>query len=480
VAPPLPPPPVSDGPPDRKRRQVVERLPEACRADFNRLCKTLLHGPAFQWLLVDAPQEGLRRQVMDALNEVLSAARLRVNRLPLGGQVTDVATLEARLVKNAAQADVVHVIGSAGWFTAERWDAFNVRRERLAQGARARLVFWLDGEAIALASQGAPDLWAWRGGVYAFAGTASSGDALAALAGHGESAPSSGEVAHPVSHFDAALRRQAEARLTEIEHWLQAHSGVGDDLLAAPSQERAELLASLGRIDEALAQWQAQVAPLYERQGDKRRLALARLAIGELLERKGQLAEALRLVRDDVVPALSLVGAWADLAQALQAQAHLYQSLSQFQDALALRVQELSPLLFRLGRTFDEAENQDQIAALLHQLGRDDEALAAWAQAEALFSRLGDPTGEVWVAHVLEASAQLLMQRGELDQALDRLQRALAVYRQHGHALPALWCRARIAEVLRRRGQLDEAERMMVEVRAQARQLGAGDLDAPA
>jgi len=459
---------------------VVERLPEACRADFNRLCKTLLHGPAFQWLLVDAPQEGLRRQVMDALNEVLSAARLRVNRLPLSSGVADVAALEARLIKNAAQADVVHVIGSAGWFTAERWDAFNVRRERLAQGARARLVFWLDGDAIALASQGAPDLWAWRGGVYAFAGTASSDDALAAPEGRGEPASALGQGALPGAVLDAALRRQAEARLTEVEDWLREHSGVGDDLLAAPLQERAELLASLGRIDEALAQWRGQVVPLYERQGEQRRLALAKLAIGELLERQGRLAEALRLVRDDVVPALALVGAWADLAHALQAQAHLCQRLGALEDALTLRVQQLAPLLSRLGRTFDEAENQDQIAALLHQLGRDDEALAAWAQAEALFGRLGDPSSQVWVANVLEASAQLLMQRGELDQALDRLQRALAIYRQHGHALPALWCRGRIAEVLRRRGQLDEAERMMVEVRAQARQLGAGDLDGPA
>lgn len=468
----MPPAPAPEGPADRKRRQVLERLPEGCRSDFNRLCKSLLHGPAFQWLLVDAPQEGLRRQVMVALDEVLSAARLRVNRVPLGPRVPDVAALEARLVKNAAQADVVHVLGSAGWFTAERWDAFNVRRERLAQGARARLVFWLDGDAIALASQGAPDLWAWRGGVYAFAVAGSSDDALAAPEGRSEPASAWGQGALSGAELDAALRRQAEARLTEVEDWLREHSGVGDDLLAAPLQERAELLASLGRIDQALAQWQGQVVPLYARQGDERRLALARLAIAELLQRRGAVAEALRLVREDVVPTLTRIGAWVDLAHALRAQAHLCQRLGASEDALALRVQQLTPLLLRLGRKFDEAENQDQIAALLHQLGRDDEALTAWARAEALFSQLGDPAGEVWAANALEASAQVLVRRRELDRALEHLQRALALYRRHAHSLPALWCLARISEVLVLRGQTGEAERVMAEVRAQARQLG--------
>ncbi|MEB3302942.1 MAG: hypothetical protein VKN56_13335, partial [Cyanobacteriota bacterium] len=140
---------------EQARQAEARHLPGACHEDFLRLSRSLIYGPEFQWLLVDAP-------------DVLQRAGLRSDRLPLSDKIADVPMLEARLVNNARQAPVVHVIGRPGWFDAARWDALNARRERLAAEARARLVFWLDGEAIALASLGAPDLWAWRGGVYSF------------------------------------------------------------------------------------------------------------------------------------------------------------------------------------------------------------------------------------------------------------------------------------------------------------------------
>jgi hypothetical protein len=146
----------------------ARHLPGSCHDDFLRLCRSLIHGAEFQWLLVEAPDEGLRRQVMDALDRVLQRAGLRSDRLPLSDKIVDVPMLEARLMNNARQAPVVHLIGRPGWFDAARWEAFNTRRERLAAAARARLVFWLDGQAIALASRSAPDLWSWRSGVYAF------------------------------------------------------------------------------------------------------------------------------------------------------------------------------------------------------------------------------------------------------------------------------------------------------------------------
>jgi hypothetical protein len=148
---------------EQARLAEARHLPGPCHDEFLRLTRTLIHGPAFQWLLIDAPDEGLRKQVMTGLDKVLQRAGLTSNRLPLSKKILDVPMLEARLVKNARQAAVVHVIGRRGWFDAARWEAFNTRRERLAAEARARLVFWLDGEAIALASRSAPDLWAWRG-----------------------------------------------------------------------------------------------------------------------------------------------------------------------------------------------------------------------------------------------------------------------------------------------------------------------------
>jgi hypothetical protein len=63
---------------------------------------------------------------------------------------------------------VGHDIGSQDCFDAARWHALKVRRERVAAEVSARLLFWLDAEAIALAPHGALALWAWRGGEYEF------------------------------------------------------------------------------------------------------------------------------------------------------------------------------------------------------------------------------------------------------------------------------------------------------------------------
>jgi hypothetical protein len=95
---------------------------------------------------------------------VFHPAGLGSNRLPLSHKIKDVPVLEEQLVNNARRFFVVHVIDRAGWLHAWHWEALNSRRERLAAKARARLVFWLNAEAIALAYRHAPDLWAWRGG----------------------------------------------------------------------------------------------------------------------------------------------------------------------------------------------------------------------------------------------------------------------------------------------------------------------------
>ena len=229
---------------ERLRLQAAHSLPAGCFDDFQRLSRSLLHGPDFQWLLVDAPHEGLRAQVMLALDGVLKAAGMATNRLPLSDKIADVAALERRLVNNAAKAAVVHVIGRQGWFNASRWDAFNVRRERIAAGAKARLVFWLDAEAIALVSQGAPDLWAWRAGIYAFLP-----ESVAASQAEFKlvvPTPSAGDTRTMAERF---------RRVAEIRAWLAAHPDAPDDLLFGPVDELGRLLFDIGERAAALAHW---------------------------------------------------------------------------------------------------------------------------------------------------------------------------------------------------------------------------------
>jgi hypothetical protein len=153
---------------ERERHAVANDLPVHCVGDFLRLTRSLVYGWQFQFLVIDAPAPQLRQDVMTAIEQVLRSAQLTSLQFPLNDQVEDVCELEQCLVAQAQVYDVVHVLVSQKWFTRTRWDAFNVRRERIASNARSRILFWLDAAAIVELSHLAPDLWSWRSGVYAF------------------------------------------------------------------------------------------------------------------------------------------------------------------------------------------------------------------------------------------------------------------------------------------------------------------------
>ena len=334
---------------EQVRLAAARHLPASCHDDFLRLSRTLVHGPAFQWLLVDAPDENLRKQVMTALDDVLRAAGMSTSRLPLSDRIADVAVLEDRLVKNARASAVVHVIGRPGWFDEKRWDAFNVRRERLAAQARSRLVFWLDADAIALASRGAPDLWAWRGGVYAFLRTApldalntSANDPVAIDARTRSLAPRPDGIDH---------RSMAERsrRIAEIRSWLASEHDATDELLVAPLDELGRLLYDLGDYDKALQHWRETELPLYRRLGDERAQAITHGQIADILQARGQFDEALRVRKEEQLPVYERLGDVRSRALTMGKIADILQARGQFDEALRIRKEDQLPIYERLG-----------------------------------------------------------------------------------------------------------------------------------
>ncbi len=154
---------------ERMRFKVSQYLPPSCRDDFQRLSRSIIYGPAFQWMVVvDTPQVTLRKQVIWALDEVLGEAGLTSSLLQLSNNIADVAALEDLIQRSSGQSNVIHIVGGPDWFNETRWNAMNLRRERLAANVHSRIVVWLNADAIDPASIGAPDLWAWRSGVYSF------------------------------------------------------------------------------------------------------------------------------------------------------------------------------------------------------------------------------------------------------------------------------------------------------------------------
>ena len=308
---------------ERARLSAARRLRPEHFDEFQRLAKSVVHGPQFQLLFVDCADSGYRDKIIDSLADVLRPLKLRALRLPLTARVHDAAALEARMKKQAAQAEVVHVLGGA-WFTATRLDDLNQRRERLARDARSRWVFWLDASAIAILSRQAQDLWAWRSGVYSFEPQGVSPVALPALTGMA-GATGATERGGPIDTRSMAERHR---RVAELRRLLATLPTRADELRGPLLGELGRLLYSLGDLDEALAHWRDVELPFRKSQGIERNVAVTKGQIADVLQDRGQLDEALRIRREEELPVYERLGdqrsrlvCWANLAIGLRLRA---------------------------------------------------------------------------------------------------------------------------------------------------------------
>ena len=403
---------------DRWSLEAARGLPVDCFDDFQRLSRTLIHGPVFQWLLVDASDERLRKQVMAALDQVLSAAKMRSSRLPVGRRIADVPALEARLIQHARKSDVVHVIVPRAWFDAARWDAFNVRRERIAAQARARLVFWLDAEAIAAASRGAPDLWAWRSGVYAFVSAPALSDDNTGLS-RSEALATDG-----AADIDTRSMAERHRRIAEIRTWLDAHPDADDALLIAPFDELGRLYYALGDYDAALAHWRDRELPLHRRRGDERAVAITQGQMADILQKRGDIEEALHIHRDEILPVVDRLSDAKGRAVTQGKIADILQSRGEWEEALRIRREEELPVYERLGDVRERAITQEKIADILESRDDLEEALRI-RREEVLpvYERLGAVrsllVGRANLA-MLMARRDLLEDRSEIRTLLDQ------------------------------------------------------------
>ncbi len=415
---------------------LADNLPAVCRPDFIRLTRTVLHGPTFQWLLIDAPDDRLRDRVLHALERVLRAARMDSSRLPLAS-LADVPDFERQLVTHAKGCPVVHVMGRRDWFDAKRWDAFNVRRERIAANARARLLFWLDAEAIAEASRGAPDLWAWRSGVYEFR------EAVATTMPLDRSLPRV-EVTGSVGSLDTRPLEERLSRIREIREWIDTHQDAGDDQRVGPFDELGRLLESVGQFDDAVSHWQDAELPLHDRRGDERAVAITMGKIANVLQARGQLDEALRIRKDEELPVFERLGDARSRAITMGNIADILQARGQLDEAMRILEDEALPVFERLGDVRARAVTIGNIADILQARGQLDEALRVRKdELLPVFERLGDVHSR---AITMGKIADVLQARGQLDEALRiRKDEELPVFERLGDVRSLLVARANLA-----------------------------------
>lgn len=396
--------------------------------DFQRLVKDLRFGSRFQFLIAEFNDVPYREALIRQIDEVLAAEKLRSARLVLSREAQpDFATVEAELRRLAAEYQAIHVIGGESWFDDARWQAFNIRREAVAQSVPLRLIFWLTTAPISRLAQLAPDLWAWRGGVFSFT--------IAATPMY--------EV--PVLYNDPSDPRpmnERSKRIATLRAYLQ--NTPADDIRLPLLAEMAGLYFSLGDLDEALRIYKQEQLPLCEKFGDVRLAAVTRGKIADILEARGELDEALRIRNQEQLPVFEKFGDVFRVAITRGRVATILQARGEIDEALRIREQEELPVYEKFGDVHSAAVTRGQIADILEARGELDVALRIREQEELpVYEKLGDVRSAA-ITH--GKIADILQKRGELDAALRiHEQEVLPILEKIGNACNAALVRNRIA-----------------------------------
>ncbi len=430
---------------DFSRHRAAGDLRPEHIADFQRLVKTLRHGSRFQLLFAEFTEATYRDVLIQKIDQVLADLDLQVARIELSqSSFADFAALETELRQIAAARDAIHLTGVDGWFDEDRWRDFNIRREAIAGAARVRLVIWLGPESTTHVIALAPDLWAWRDGVYAFASMPT--------AVREPLQPQGGPV-------DPRTLAERSRRIAVLRESLAAKPPPDDEILGMLWGELAGLLESIGDLDEALRIYREEELPVYERLGDVWARAVTLGKIADVLQARGEYDEALRIRQEEQLPVYERLGDVRSRTVTLGQIADVLQARGQYDAALRI-YREVLPAFERLGDVRLRAVTLGKIADVLQARGQYDEALRIRREEELpAFERLGDVRER---AVTLGKIADVLQARGEYDEALRiRREEELPVYERLQSARDLLVCRANIGLTYLRRNLAGDRQKAL-------------------
>ena len=430
---------------DHARHWAATMLRPEHVADFQRLVKTLRHGSRFQLLFAEFTEADYRDMLIRRLDLVFADLGQPVARIDLSSQsFADFAALEVELRQLATDHGAIHLTGVDGWFDEGRWRDFNTRREAIAFGVPVRLVIWLSAETMARAIILAPDLWAWRGGVYAFTTLPASPR----------------EIPQPqIAPIDPRTLAERCRRIAVLRETLSSGSPLDDEILGLLWDELADLLASIGELDEALRIYREEQLPIYERLENVRGQAVTLGRIADVLHERGELDEALWIYREKQLPAYELLGDMRELAVTQGKIADVLLARGALDEALRICRENVLPAFERLGDMRERAMTLGRIADVLLARGELDEALRIYREEQLpVYEHLGDVREQ---AVTLGKIANVLQARGQVDEALRiRQKEELPIYERLGDVRARAVTQGKIADVLQCRGELDEALRI--------------------
>jgi tetratricopeptide (TPR) repeat protein len=339
----------------------------------------------------------------------------------LGGTMVDARDAQGEFhrledaIAAAALHGAVQVIGLERWDSGVEslWQGFNYHRERLASLCRVPLLLWVPHGAVRLVAVEAPDLWAWRSGVFDL--------------GNLPSAPAP-ETPHSVVDRGSSDATEREARIKEITEYLERLQSVSHPADLALLVERGELFRDLGKTGAALSDFEAAVSG-YQEADDRLGEAGAMSHVAGITALAGDPDSSLRTLVDQVLPVYERLGEVRSKAVTWGKIADVYYSRGDLDESLRIRTEEQLPVYERLGDIDGIAASSWAIAKA--DLARDDpdSAVPLMLTAYRLLERTGRADGLAIVGETLGAC---LASAGESERGSEILRRSRECYEKLG------------------------------------------------
>ena len=415
-------------------------------AELGRLARAVGHGPDFQILIVEAVADEATRMAREAIDHVAEERGLRAVEV-CWDPAADAEGLERLIVAAVADADLIHLSGASDWLTPERWQGLNIRRDRLAENARARLVWWLHPQNVAEMATQAPDLWAWRGGVYSFLDVAS--PSVSPL--------TSFDFPHEtrVNRADPKPRRK---RIREIRTWLEG--APQPELVYEVAREWGDLALSLGEFDEARHAYRDIALPAARLHHTAQEVLAIKQALATVATEAGDFGGAIEILEDAAEESGRLLGAdHPDTLRSRNNLASAYQDAGRLNDAIPLFEETLTTEEQLFGPDHpDTLITRNNLASAYRAAGRLNDAIPLHEENLTALTQLLGPNHP----HTLTSRnnlASAYYAAGRLNDAIPLLEETLkAQTRTLGPNHPdTLGSRNNLANAYREAGRLNDA-----------------------
>ena len=348
-------------------------------AELGRLARAVGHGPDFQILIVEAVADEARRMAREAIDHAAEERGLRVAEV-CWDPAADAEGLERLIVAAVTNADLIHLSGASDWLTPQRWQGLNIRRDRLAESARVRLVWWLHPRNVTEMATQAPDLWAWRGGVYSFLN----------VAVPSVSPLTSFDFPHEawVNRADPGPRRK---RIREIRTWLEGTPQ--PELVYEVAREWGDLALSLGEFDEARHAYRDIALPAARLHHTAQDVLAMKDALATVASEAGDFGGAIEILKDATEESGRLLGAdHPDTLASCNNLAGAYQDAGRLNEAIPLHEKTLKARTRILGPDHpDTLASRNNLALAYREVGRLNEAIPLHEETLKALTRILGP-----------------------------------------------------------------------------------------